>query len=156
MEHTIKALFTGNASSFIRAASEVMRTYDMLKNKSELAGKNMSKDFDGTGASATKFGHNLARDVTAGAMAASKAVTQLGKAFSIGLSVPGIAALTAMSKASIAFENDLIGVGKTTDMAGAELEAFGESVLMAARTLPAAHSEILNVAEAAGDRKSVV
>lgn len=134
----------------MRAASEVMRTFDMLKNKSELAGKSMSKDFDGTGASATKFGHNLARDVTAGSMAASKAVTQLGKAFSIGLSVPGIAALTAMSKASIAFENDLIGVGKTTNMAGAELEAFGESVLMAARTLPAAHSEILNVAEAAG------
>lgn len=150
MDYNIAALFTGNASSFMRAAAEVNRAFDALQAKSNLAGKRMGKDFDSAGAKMARFGDDLSRNITAGSLAASKAVSKLGKAFTMGLSVPGVAALTAMSKASIAFERDLIGVGKTTDMAGEELKQFGEQVLMTARTLPAAHSEILNVAEAAG------
>ena len=48
------------------------------------------------------------------------------------------------------FEQGLIGVGKTTGASGAELDALGQHIQGLARTIPVATSEMLSVAQAAG------
>lgn len=48
------------------------------------------------------------------------------------------------------FEKRLIAVGKTTNMSGAELEALGKSVQEIATRVPVATTELLEIAQAAG------
>ena len=48
------------------------------------------------------------------------------------------------------FESALIGVGKTTDLSGNELEAFGSSIVNLSKVLPFSAKELLNVGQTAG------
>jgi TP901 family phage tail tape measure protein len=59
----------------------------------------------------------------------------------------GLIKSTASAKA---FEDALVGVGKTTDLSGKALENFGQNAIQLAINLKAPITEVLNVAEAAG------
>jgi TP901 family phage tail tape measure protein len=52
--------------------------------------------------------------------------------------------------ATAAFETGLVGVGKTTGIAGAELEALGEQIRGIGSEVPVAVTELLDLAQAAG------
>lgn len=52
--------------------------------------------------------------------------------------------------AFVEFESALVGVGKTTNITGKELEDFGKEILNLTKTLPATSGELLSIAEAAG------
>ena len=64
------------------------------------------------------------------------------------------AAITSTIKGSITsfaeFERGLIGVGKTTNIAGSELADLGQSVRELSRDLPVSSSKLLEVAQSAG------
>lgn len=75
---------------------------------------------------------------TLGAIVASKA---------IGLIATG---LRAGLNAALEFETALVGVGKTTDLAGADLEELGNQAERLARTIPVSSRELLNLAQTAG------
>lgn len=77
-------------------------------------------------------------------------VSSVGKKLTVGLTLP----LTVMGKQGLNafkdFEDGLIGVAKTTDMSGTELKNFGDQVHIMAKRLPVATTELLGVAEIAG------
>lgn len=62
--------------------------------------------------------------------------------------ITGVGLLAAREFAQ--FETALVGVGKTTDVTGKELEDFGKDVQELARDLPVATNELLGIAQAAG------
>lgn len=48
------------------------------------------------------------------------------------------------------FETGLVGVGKTADLSGRALESFGKSIIGLSKNIPVATSELLSIAQAAG------
>lgn len=63
----------------------------------------------------------------------------------------GFAASIALATKSFAdYEKALVGVGKTTDMQGKELDAFGKKFQEMAGRIPVATNELLGIAQAAG------
>ena len=85
-------------------------------------------------------------DIATGALAAAKSVTGLELIFS-----DFSGRLIRESVRSFAdFERGLIGVGKTTGLAGAQLQALDKNIRRTAREAPVATSELLEIAEAAG------
>ena len=74
----------------------------------------------------------------------------VGKAMTIGLTVPIIAGAGASVKAFADFETAMRGVSKTTDLTGAEFDQMSSDILKMSRTMPVAATEIAGVTEAAG------
>ncbi|MBF0843821.1 phage tail tape measure protein, partial [Streptococcus danieliae] len=77
------------------------------------------------------------------------AAAGVGAALTAGLTVP----LAAVGKASVnAFadwDEALIGVAKTTNMGGKELNAFGDQIMGLSREIPVGAVELANLAEMA-------
>ena len=79
----------------------------------------------------------------------SVVIGQLGKGFSIaGAAAAG--GLGVITKAAIGWETAWAGVQKTVDGTAAEMSTLEDSLRSLARTMPATHTEIAAVAEAAG------
>ena len=73
------------------------------------------------------------------------------------IAVAATAAFTALNKVVtqsiqtfIDYEKALIGVGKTTGLAGNELQDFGKDIVRLSKTLPVTAKELLNIAQSAG------
>lgn len=65
----------------------------------------------------------------------------------------GISALLVIRgviRANIEFEQGLIGVGKTTDLAGAQLESLGDEIIALSTRIPVGTRELLTIGQAAG------
>ena len=78
-------------------------------------------------------------------------VQSLGKAFVALGAAAGVSAAIRGSINSFAdFERGLIGVGKTTNISGAELDGLGKSIRELSRDLPVASDELLAIAQSAG------
>lgn len=56
----------------------------------------------------------------------------------------------ATVRAAADFENGLVSVGKTADLSGEQLQAFGADIQALGREIPVAHTELLGIAAAAG------
>lgn len=78
-------------------------------------------------------------------------VKKLASAIAAAFAAARIAAFAKDAVDSFAaFEKGLIGVGKTTDISGQELEDFGGKIRELTRTIPVAATELLSIAQAAG------
>ena len=81
---------------------------------------------------------------------AGAAMTKAGVAMTIGLTYPIAKGVKAASKSFMEFEDGLVGVGKTTGLTGKELESFGDDISEMSSYIPASTSELLNLAQTAG------
>lgn len=84
-----------------------------------------------------------------------KSVASLGKSvLALGAAYVSLQAISGVFmsalKASTAFETALIGVAKTTGMAGDELASFGKSIDSISKKLPVSSAELLELAQVAG------
>lgn len=90
------------------------------------------------------------RDVQKSLGKVGKRLQRTGQDLSLRVSAP-LAAIGGLSlKAFSDFEKGLIGVGKTTDIAGADLRALGDSIAEIGARVPVATDELLGIAQAAG------
>lgn len=91
---------------------------------------------------ANKVG-DISKDIGAG-------VEKIGSGLTKGLTIPLTAAFTVTGKNFAEFEKGLIGVGKTTDMSGKELDDFGKEISKMSSRIPLSTTELLKLAETAG------
>ena len=98
---------------------------------------------------AGKLGADAMANVEKSAMRSSAALDEVGR--SAGrLALGGAAALTSLAAAGIRWESDWTGVTKTVDGTISQMAELESGLRGLAKTLPASHSEIAGVAEAAG------
>lgn len=74
----------------------------------------------------------------------------VGKALSIGLTIPLATAGVAAFKYAADFEEAMIGVAKTTDLTGEEFKKLEKDIIDMSLRMPQSAKEIAGVAEAAG------
>lgn len=91
---------------------------------------------------ANKVG-DISKDIGAG-------VAKIGGSLTKGLTIPLTTAFTAAGKNFAEFEQGLIGVGKTTDMSGKELDNFGKEISKMSSRIPLSTTELLKLSETAG------
>jgi len=97
-------------------------------------------------------GKNAGKKIDESAKKSSKALQQIEVAS--GFAIAGLVALTATAVKSLnafkQFENGLINVQKVTNISGKNLASFGKEIDRLARRIPVGTSELLNIAQTAG------
>lgn len=93
---------------------------------------------------------NQAGKVSSVASKIGSATESIGKSLTTKLTLPIAAALAFSGKKFMEFEDGLIGVGKTTGMAGNDLKGFGKDILKMSSNIPVPIKELLNLSETAG------
>lgn len=78
------------------------------------------------------------------------ALAGAGKALTLGLTAPLMTMGGLAVKSAMSLETAIVGVAKTTDMAGAELDQFKKDLQALAGTIPVTTTELANIAETAG------
>lgn len=78
------------------------------------------------------------------------ATENIGKSLTTKLTLPLGAAFTYAGKQFADFETGLVGVGKTTGMAGNDLKGFGDDIAKMSSVIPLSTNELLGLAETAG------
>lgn len=94
--------------------------------------------------------HNSADRVTKTATNVGKSVEKIGSTAIKALTIPLTTAFGYAGKQFMDFEDGLIGVGKTTGMAGSDLKGFGKDILKMSSNIPVPIKELLNLSETAG------
>lgn len=79
-----------------------------------------------------------------------KRMTKAGAAMTLGFTYPIVKGVKAAGKSFMEFEDGLIGIGKTTDMSGKQLESYGDDIARLATQIPIPTKELLNLSETAG------
>lgn len=87
---------------------------------------------------------------TKGLSQVADGMKSVGKTMTAAFTVPFVAGMAASVKAAADYETALVGVGKTTDMSGKELESFGQDIQKLGRKIPLSTNELLALAETAG------
>ncbi len=77
-------------------------------------------------------------------------VAKVGGKLTKGLTIPLTAAFAAAGKNFAEFEQGLVGVGKTTGLAGGDLKDFGDEISKMSSEIPVSTDELLQLAETAG------
>lgn len=77
-------------------------------------------------------------------------VEKIGRSLTKGLTIPIGVAFTAAGKNFAEFEQGLVGVGKTTGLAGNDLKDFGDEISKMSSAIPASITDLLQLAETAG------
>lgn len=93
---------------------------------------------------------NQANKVSGVASKIGSATESIGKSLTTKLTLPIAAAVAFSGKKFMEFEDGLIGVGKTTGMAGSDLKGFGKDILKMSSNIPVPIKELLNLSETAG------
>lgn len=91
---------------------------------------------------ANKVG-DISKDIGAG-------VAKIGGSLTKGLTTPLTAAFTAAGKNFAEFEQGLVGVGKTTGLAGNDLKDFGDEISQMSSEIPVSTKDLLQLSETAG------
>lgn len=78
------------------------------------------------------------------------ATESIGKSLTTKLTLPLGAAFTYAGKQFSDFETGLVGVGKTTGMAGNDLKGFGDDIAKMASVIPVSTKDLLGLSETAG------
>ena len=91
---------------------------------------------------ANKVG-DVSKDIGAG-------VAKIGGSLTKGLTIPLTAAFTAAGKNFAEFEQGLVGVGKTTGLAGEDLKDFGDEISQMSSEIPVSTKDLLQLSETAG------
>jgi TP901 family phage tail tape measure protein len=78
-----------------------------------------------------------------------KKFQSVGTAMSVGITLPVIAAGAASVRAFAEYETALVGVGKTTNISGAELQALGQQFLKLSKEIPVSSTELLQLGQTA-------
>lgn len=77
-------------------------------------------------------------------------VEKIGRSLTKGLTIPIGAAFTVAGKNFAKFEQGLVGVGKTTGLAGNDLKDFGDEISKMSSEIPSSTTDLLQLAETAG------
>ena len=78
------------------------------------------------------------------------ATESIGRSLTTKLTLPLGAAFTYAGKQFSDFETGLVGVGKTTNMAGNDLKGFGDDIAKMSSVIPVSTNDLLGLAETAG------
>lgn len=81
--------------------------------------------------------------------AVGNGVKSIGSAMTLGLTLPVLAATGFSIKAFADYETALIGVGKTTGLAGTELKTFGDKIVDLSREIPVSAVELMGLGQTA-------
>lgn len=93
---------------------------------------------------------NQAGKVSSVASKIGSATESIGKSLTTKLTLPLGAAFTYAGKQFADFETGLVGVGKTTGMAGNDLKGFGDDIAKMASVIPVSTKDLLGLSETAG------
>jgi TP901 family phage tail tape measure protein len=128
----------------IRAIDRLSSVIDKIKGKfPELASKARQ---------ATAAFDTLERSTKKWAGAAEKignGLKSVGKTLSVAFTLPAIAGAGYSIKAFADYETALVGVGKTSDIQGAELQKLGQRFLGLTKTLPISATELMGLGQTA-------
>lgn len=94
--------------------------------------------------------HNSADRVTKTATNVGKSVEKIGSTATKALTIPLTTAFGYAGKQFMDFETGLIGVKKTTNMVGKELDEFGNEISKMSTQIPISSKELLGLSEVAG------
>lgn len=93
---------------------------------------------------------NQAGKVSSVASKIGSATESIGKSLTTKLTLPLGAAFTYAGKQFADFETGLVGVGKTTGMAGKDLKGFGDDIAKMSSVIPVSTKDLLGLSETAG------
>lgn len=93
---------------------------------------------------------NQANKVSGVASKIGSATESIGRSLTTKLTLPLGAAFTYAGKKFADFETGLVGVGKTTGLAGNDLKAFGNDISEMSSVIPVSTNDLLGLAETAG------
>lgn len=93
---------------------------------------------------------NQANKVSGVASKIGSATESIGRSLTTKLTLPLGAAFTYAGKKFADFETGLVGVGKTTNMAGKDLKGFGDDIAKMSSVIPVSTNDLLGLAETAG------
>lgn len=94
--------------------------------------------------------HNKANSMSKAATSVGKSVERIGSTATKALTVPLTTAFGYAGKQFADFETGLIGVKKTTNMAGKELKGFGNEISKMSTQIPISAKDLLGLSEVAG------
>jgi TP901 family phage tail tape measure protein len=107
-------------------------------------------------ASATDFERTMGRAARAVKsterefMQSARRMQDIGRKWTLGVTAPIVAGITAVSKAAIDWEDSFAGVRKSVDGTEEQLTQLDKSLRKMTETIPLAHKELANIAESAG------
>lgn len=81
--------------------------------------------------------------------AVGNGIKSLGSAMTVGVTLPVLAATGFSIKAFADYETALVGVGKTTGLAGSELKNFGDRIIDLTKTIPVSATELMTLGQTA-------
>ena len=93
---------------------------------------------------------NQANKVSGVASKIGNATESIGRSLTTKLTLPLGVAFTYAGKQFSDFETGLVGVGKTTNMAGKDLKGFGDDIAKMSSVIPVSTNDLLGLAETAG------
>ena len=121
------------------------QTFDLLARlKADVS------DFQSKMGSASDFMNQFSGTTGDAMQSVGSAMAGVGTVMTAAVTAPIAAGVVASVKSFADFEQALVGVGKTTGLAGSDLEAFGKDIQMMARDIPLSTVELLELAETAG------
>lgn len=124
MDYTVTAVLSARDKNFTSAMIGASKALEGLQNKANQLSQNTVK--------------------------VGKAVADVGAKTTKAFTVPLTGAFAYAGKQFMEYEKGLVGVGKTTGMAGAELNGFGEEIKSLSNRIPVSTKDLLGLAETAG------
>jgi len=83
-------------------------------------------------------------------MQSARRMQDIGRKWTLGVTAPIVAGITAVSKAAIDWEDSFAGVRKSVDGTEEQLTQLDKSLRKMTETIPLDHKELANIAESAG------
>jgi TP901 family phage tail tape measure protein len=128
----------------ISAVDKLSATIDRLKEKFPQLNKSINESnlsFQKLKATTASF-KGVADNI-------GKPMQNIGRALTLGVTLPAIAAGTLALKAFTDYETALVGVGKTTNIEGANLQKLGQKFIDLSKTIPTSATELMGLGQTA-------
>lgn len=128
-----------------KAIDNISRVVDKIQNKFPKLTKKINRTNN-----AFQILQNKTKKIRASFNKMGQSMTNLGKKLTIGITAPVVGFATLAVKKFGDFEQGLIGVGKTTGIAGKDLNFLGKEIENLTKEIPRSATELLELAQAAG------